>query len=105
LYLFLFADLLCSAAAFPVFYGLYSRRVDGTTATISTIGGLVAGLALFPAPNAPLTYLLESFVLAAVVPVVITFILNAVRRNVAPYDLQSLKHKIRGLDHSSSTVT
>src|SRR5690625_5585572 len=72
LYLFLLADLLCSAAAFPVFFGLFNKRYSGSNAAISTLAGLVAGLAIFPAPNAPLTYLLESFLLAAFVPMVVS---------------------------------
>lgn len=97
LYLFLLADLLCAAAAFPVFYGLYSQRLTGTTATLSTLGGLVAGLYLFPAPNAALDYLLESFVLAAVVPVLVTFLLHALTRSRTVYDLSSLASKIRSI--------
>lgn len=80
LYLFLLADLLCSAAAFPVFYGLFSRRHDGVSATVGTACGLVCGLMLFPAPGEQATHLLESFVLAAVVPVAVTLLLGRLRR-------------------------
>ncbi|MFQ5829483.1 MAG: hypothetical protein ACE5JD_10060 [Candidatus Methylomirabilia bacterium] len=48
LYLFLIADLLCSAAVFPVFYGLYATRFGGTAAVISTIAGLAVGAWWFP---------------------------------------------------------
>ena len=75
LYLFLLADLLCSAAAFPVFYGLYSRRVTGTQATLSTLAGLAAGLYLFPAASGPMDYLLESFLVAALVPALLCLVL------------------------------
>lgn len=48
LYLFLIADLLCSAAVFPVFYGLYAARFGGAPAVISTIAGLAVGAWWFP---------------------------------------------------------
>lgn len=102
LYLFLLADLLCSAAAIPVFLGLYSRRHDGRTATLATLGGLAAGLTVFPAPGAPMDYLLESFLLAAVVPVAIILcarLLGRLRSKAAtPFDLSSLAGAIQRLD-------
>ena len=48
LYLFLIADLLCSAAVFPVFYGLYARRFGGAAAVTSTLAGLAVGAWWFP---------------------------------------------------------
>src|SRR3546814_16353875 len=75
LYLFLLADLFCSAAAFPVFFGLFSRRHQGSAAMVSTICGLLAGIALFPAPGAKPQYLLESFLLAALVPAVVSLLM------------------------------
>jgi len=51
LYLFLLADLVCSAAAFPVFYGLYSRRLTGAGAVTSAVAGVIAGAAFFPRPD------------------------------------------------------
>ena len=98
LYLFLLADLLCSAAAFPVFYGLFSKRHDGPTATLATVGGLIAGLAMFPLPGQPMTHLLESFLLAALVPVVITAVMRVIRRSGADYDFALLQTSIRRLD-------
>jgi len=98
LYLFLLADLLCSAAAFPVFYGLFSRQHDGCSATLSTAGGLVAGLALFPLPGAPMDTLLESFLLAALVPVLLTGLLRVFRRNPQHYDFSLLQAAIHKLD-------
>ncbi|MDX5364627.1 MAG: hypothetical protein LPJ91_10795 [Pseudazoarcus pumilus] len=97
LYLFLLADLLCAAAAFPVFYGLFSRAHDGFSAMAGTLAGLVAGLVVFPMPGAPMTYLLESFLLAAVVPVVVIFALRFVRRGNAAFDLSSLSATTRKL--------
>lgn len=97
LYLFLLADLLCAAAAFPVFYGLFSRAHDGFSAMAGTLAGLVAGLVMFPMPGAPMTYLLESFLLAAVVPVVVIYALRFVRRGNAAFDLDSLSASTRTL--------
>lgn len=99
LYLFLLADLLCSAAAFPVFFGLYHRRHDGATATVATLCGLAAGLMLFPAPDAKPVYLLESFLLAAVVPVVVCMASLWLRRGGRPsFDFARLDASIRRLD-------
>ncbi|WP_353173435.1 sodium:solute symporter family transporter [Paracandidimonas soli] len=98
LYLFLLADLLCAAAAFPVFYGLFSARHNGFDATAGTLGGLAAGLFLFPMPGEPLTYLLESFLMAALVPAAVILLLRVVRPARAPFDLQSLAGTIRRLD-------
>ncbi|WP_348533332.1 sodium:solute symporter family transporter [Haloarcula marina] len=46
--LFFFADLLGAAVAFPLVYGLYSRRITGLGALASSLGGLAVGLAYFP---------------------------------------------------------
>lgn len=101
LYLFLLADLLCAAAAFPVFYGLFSRSHDGFSAMAGTLAGLVAGLVVFPMPGAPMTYLLESFLLAAVVPVVVIYALRFVRRGTEPFALESLSRATRKLSEES----
>lgn len=80
LYLFLLADLLCAAAAFPVFFGLYSRRYDATAALASILAGLAAGAALFPGPSLQTGHLLGSFLLAFTVPILVSLIFLAVRR-------------------------
>ena len=51
LYVFLIADLVCAAALFPVFYGLYSKRLAGPAAMVSALVGLVVGALFFPNPN------------------------------------------------------
>lgn len=96
LYLFLLADLLCCAAAFPVFFGFYSARYQGYNAVLSTLAGLVTGLWLFPAPGAPTTYLLESFLLASLVPVALSLALLRlpVRQH---FDFQLLAQRVRSL--------
>lgn len=98
LYLFLLADLLCSAAAFPVFYGLFSARHDGRTATIATICGLVAGLMWFPAPGDKPEYLLESFLLAALVPVAVTVLLRWLMPARQLFDFSRLQASVQKLD-------
>lgn len=97
LYLFLLADLLCSAAAFPVFYGLYNRRHDGFNATVSTLAGLAAGLFMFPLPGQPMDTLLESFLLAALVPVLVCTLLRWLRPQQPVFDLGSLQAQVRKL--------
>ena len=51
LYMLLIADLVCAAALFPVFWGLYSRRFTGQAALASCIVGLVVGALFFPKPD------------------------------------------------------
>ena len=48
LYLFLIADLVCSAAVFPVLWGLYSSRFNGRGALVSSLSGLIGGALFFP---------------------------------------------------------
>jgi Na+/proline symporter len=97
LYLFLLADLFCSAAAFPVFFGLFNRRYDGRTAILSTIGGLIAGLAVFPWPGEKPVHLLESFLLAALVPAAISAVLMVLFPARRHFDFAVLKTASRGL--------
>lgn len=98
LYLFLLADLLCCAAAFPVFFGFYSARYQSYNAVLSTLGGLVAGLFIFPSPGAPTTtYLLESFLLATLVPVAISMMLLLVPTKVR-FDFSILAQRVRNLE-------
>ena len=48
LYLFLLADLLCCAAAIPVFYGFYNKAISSSKVYIAIVLGIICGLALFP---------------------------------------------------------
>jgi len=48
LFMFLFADLLCCAAVFPIFYGMFKGDVNEKLSLISVIIGLISGLLLFP---------------------------------------------------------
>jgi len=101
LYLFLLADILCSAAAFPVFFGLFNSRYSGRVAILSTVTGLVCGLSIFPGPNDPPTLLLESFLLAALVPVIVSIIALPFVPTKKHYDFGQLNTLIRRLDHPS----
>jgi Na+/proline symporter len=47
LQLFLIADLVCAGAIFPLFYGLYTRHHNGTTALAAAVCGILAGIPLF----------------------------------------------------------
>lgn len=98
LYLFLLADLFCCAAAFPVFYGLFNREHNGVTAVVGTVCGLVAGLTLFPAPGAKMTYLLESFLVAVFIPVLVTYILRKLRPSNRNFDFAQLRRAVQNLD-------
>lgn len=96
LYLFLLADLLCAAVAFPVFFGLYSRRHDGVAAMVSIIAGLAAGAALFPDPALQTGHLLGSFLLAFIVPILVSLAFLALRRAPA-FDFDTLRASVRKL--------
>ncbi|WP_417615098.1 sodium:solute symporter family protein [Oceanisphaera sp.] len=98
LYLFLLADLLCCAAAFPVFFGFYNARYRSYNAVLSTFAGLVAGLWLFPAPGEALNYLLESFLLASLVPVLVSALLLCIPHRQS-FDFSILRQRVRSLEH------
>ena len=51
LYLFLLADLLCCAAAIPVFYGFYNKAISSSKVYIAIVLGIICGLALFPSTD------------------------------------------------------
>jgi len=48
LYMFLLADLLCCAAAIPVFYGMFKNDISGPNSMVCVCAGLITGLLLFP---------------------------------------------------------
>ena len=48
LYLFLLADLLCSAAVITIFYGFFNKKVNSKLARTSIFCGLLFGLLFFP---------------------------------------------------------
>lgn len=95
LYLFLIADLVCVAAAVPTFYGLYRARLSGPAAALTGLAGMVAGAWLFPDPGFTRGNLLLSFILAGAVPLVLCALAG---RFSAPFDLASLRQRVRALD-------
>ena len=48
LFMFLFADLLCCTAVFPIFYGLYKGNISNKVIFYSILAGLIFGLSMFP---------------------------------------------------------
>jgi hypothetical protein len=90
-YLLLVADLICAAAAFPVFFGLWARRWTGGRAAVAFALGLTAGVLLFVPPDfgpagilfratgAPWAEasLLKAFLAAVLVPVAAGLALHA----------------------------
>ncbi len=72
LYLFLIADLVCAALAFPVFFGLYNARYTWVGALVSIAAGLAVGLIYFPDPTFATGSLWLSFVLAFAVPIAVS---------------------------------
>lgn len=71
LYLFLIADLVCTAVVFPTFYGFYSKKLSGISAVIISIIGIVASSLIFPDPDFTRGNLLWSFVIALIVPAIL----------------------------------
>jgi len=95
LFMFLFADLLCCAAVFPVFYGMFNKNISKKLGFYSVLFGLASGLLLFPDQTfsksilvgniLPVIYfpnwissalLFWSFILATFAPMVIVFLFN-----------------------------
>jgi Na+/proline symporter len=108
--LFFFADLLGAAVAFPLVYGLYSRRLTGLGALASSVGGLAVGLAFFPDFRGVITGLpLVGDLLPAADPLYLTsfggaflvatgLALVAARLSSADHDLENLSRDIGRLD-------
>ena len=95
LFMFLFADLLCCAAAFTVFYGMFNKNISKKLSFYSVVAGLISGLALFPNQTfeksilignlLPASYfpswistalLFWSFVLATFIPMIVIFLFS-----------------------------
>ena len=106
LYLFLIADLVCAAAVFPVFWGLYSKRFSGGAAVASSVAGLAAGVLFFPTTEAPYltgwiididwaTQLVVSFGVASVVSILLGLILTALARTSSHYEFARLRDEVR----------
>lgn len=96
--LFLIADLVCSASAFPALYGLYSERTSGRTAVASSVVGIAVGAPLFVMAmmsanieTAALRFLL-SFGLALASSTLLSILLSL---RGSRYDLSKLAEEIR----------
>ena len=107
LYLFLVADLVCAAAIFPVFFGLYSKNLTGTAALFSSIAGLIVGALFFPTSgfeawnsipeSGRMVISFASAVgVSAIIAVASTLI--STRRGASPFDFARLKEQVRLID-------
>ena len=107
LYLFLVADLVCAAAIFPVFFGLYSRNLTGTAAVVSSIAGLIVGALFFPTSgfeawnsipeSGRLVISFGSAVgVSAIIAVASTLL--PTRSGASPFDFARLKEQVRLID-------
>lgn len=95
LYLFFLADLVCAAAVFPTFYGLYSSRLTGRSAALAVMAGIIAGAMFFPDPAFTRGNLLFSFMAALFVPIVLSLIFARFSRTFM--ELGSLVEKARDI--------
>lgn len=105
LYLFLLADLICAGALFPILYGLFSARISGMAALVSSAVGIGAGALFFPKPdfspwvNLPFAGdLLVSFVVPVVVSIAIVLIWQGVEAKTGRaqlFDFETLKTNIQ----------
>ena len=69
LFMFLFADLLCCAAAFPIFYGLYKGDVSSKVSFYSILVGLIFGLCMFPDQSFQSSIIVGGILSAKIFPV------------------------------------
>ncbi len=102
LYLFLLADLICAGAVFPVVCGMYSRKLTGAIAVISSVAGIAAGALFFPKPdftawlNIPYGGdLLVSFAAAVVVSAGIVLVWTAMIGGDRLFDFAQLSDRAR----------
>ena len=108
------ADLVCVAAAFPAFFGMFSKRYSGNAAIGTSIAGIIAGALIFPdpkyatsiigfigdalgfqAPNFMRGNLLWSFAFALIVPVLLSIILAKFGKE---FDFSLLNEKVNVFD-------
>ena len=104
LYLFLIADLVCAAALFPVFFGMFARHFPGWAAFVSIVAGLVVGALFFPAPDFSAWNgipgagnFLYSFGGALVVAAVLSIVFAVISKaaNTEPYDFNRLTEEVQ----------
>jgi len=111
LFMFLFADLLCCSAVFPVFYGMFNKNISKNLGLFAVISGLISGLALFPNQTfeksiligniIPLEYfpgwistalLFWSFALAVFVPMMVVFIF---KKKSKTFEFKKINSEVR----------
>ena len=114
LFMFLFADLLCCAAVFPIFFSMFNKTISQRLGFYSVVGGLICGLSLFPNqtfeksilvgnllpvdsfPNWISNALLFwSFVFATIIPMLI--ILIFIKRN-KDFDFNKIRKVIKNIN-------
>ena len=112
LYLFLLADLICAGAVFPVVCGMYSRKLTGAIAVISSVAGIAAGALFFPKPdftawlNIPYGGdLLVSFAAAVVVSAGIVLVWTALLRGDRLFDFAQLSDRARTYTEPTEAAT
>tara|TARA_B110001450_G_C17518132_1_gene439370 strand:- start:278 stop:778 length:501 start_codon:yes stop_codon:yes gene_type:complete len=113
LFMFLFADLLCCAAAFTVFYGMFNKNISKKLGFYSVVAGLISGLALFPNQTfeksllignlLPISYfpgwistalLFWSFMLATFIPIIVIFFFNKKNKT---FDFKKINREVNEL--------
>ena len=72
LYLFLLADLLCCAAAIPIFYGFYNKKIKHYDVFKAILFGIILGLLLFPSLDFSKSLLVGVLFDKSIFPVIIT---------------------------------
>ena len=110
--MFLFADLLCCAAVFPIFYGMFNKSITKKLSFYSVTLGLISGLALFPNQTfeksllvgnmLPVSFfpnwissalLFWSFILATFVPIAVVLLLN--RSEKKAFNFNKIRNEVR----------
>jgi len=72
LYLFLLADLLCCAAAIPIFYGFYNKKIKHYDVFKAILFGIILGLLLFPSLDFSKSLLVGALFDKSIFPVIIS---------------------------------
>jgi len=72
LYLFLLADLLCCAAAIPIFYGFYNKKIKHHDVFKAIIFGIIFGLLLFPSLDFSKSLLVGTLFNKSMLPAIIS---------------------------------
>jgi Na+/proline symporter len=100
LYLFFIADMVCAAAVFPIFLGMYAKRLTGPAAAASIVLGLVVGTIFFPDPGFTRGSLLMSFggALATSAAAATILTLTAQQAGWRAFDFEQLRRKVHVLD-------